>query len=104
VERTEWWTSPRTGKKYVKAYKVSLPALKETFDVTTPVNDQEMARDGRGDLVSHYWEGTLDVVRHNADGSTTQGVGYCEQFPYSKLIDWSKPTQSKASPKVETFH
>jgi predicted secreted hydrolase len=82
LERRSWWKSPHTGDRYVMNWMVKLPGTNETFDVSTPLEDQEMYRSSWYDFPLPYWEGTIDVLRHNPDGTTTRGVGYCEHMPY----------------------
>jgi predicted secreted hydrolase len=82
VHRKRWWKSPRTGDLYVTGWTLDVPATGERFEVATPVEDQEMARLAWHDVPPGYWEGAIDVVRHNPDGTVTRGLGYAEQFPY----------------------
>jgi len=102
LARTAWWKSPRTGDNFVTAWKVTIPDRNEVFDVTTPAPDQEMHRVGLTDLPPPYWEGTVNVIRHNADGSVTRGVGYSEHMPYKKQEDPKEPWYSQRNaPEAE---
>jgi len=84
LERTAWWQSPRTHDYYVTGWNLSLPEFGEFIRVTTDVQDQEMPRVGWLDVPPGYWEGAVKVLRENADGTTTRGVGYMEHMPYTR--------------------
>jgi hypothetical protein len=104
LERLDWWKSPRSGKSFVTRWKVTLPGRNETFDVTNAGGEQELSKEGQWDIwPPSYWEGGTEIVRHNPDGTTTHGVGNCEQWPRDDPSKWSQPTQSSADLKVESF-
>ena len=83
IERRAWWTSPASGGHFVTRWSLTSPSAGESFDVSTPVPDQEMPRTGGIDIPPAYWEGAIDVVRtRTGAGGITRGVGYCEHMPY----------------------
>lgn len=87
IARLGWWKSPRSGKYYVTRWTLTSPGGRdETFEVTTPVEDQEMPRANLTDIPPAYWEGTIDVVRTCGDGTSTRGVGYAEHMPYRRPV------------------
>lgn len=97
LTRDAWWTSPRTGNRFVTGWTIGLADRGETFRVTTPLADQEMPRAGPQDIPPHYWEGTVTVERRDATGRVTRGIGYCEHMPYGALdADDARPWRERA--------
>lgn len=72
------WTSAQTKATYPERWQIAIGKLGMTFDVTTPLRDQELVA-GYG---PSYWEGTVDVSGQRA-GSTLRGVGYLEMTGYA---------------------
>jgi predicted secreted hydrolase len=73
---TARWRSPRTGGEYPSGWRITIPALALTLDVTPHIADQEMQ-------VSYvYWEGAVRVSG-NANGQAVDGNGYVELTGYA---------------------
>ena len=69
----EVWASPQTKAKYPLRWHVRIPSLHAEFDITTPLQDQELiSRVGPS-----YWEGAVDV------SGGVRGVGYLEMTGYA---------------------
>ena len=69
----EDWTSSRTHAQYPLRWHVRIPSLHAEFDITTPLQDQELiSRVGPS-----YWEGAVDV------SGGVRGVGYLEMTGYA---------------------
>jgi predicted secreted hydrolase len=75
----EIWTSPETGAAYPLQWHVSIPRLDLSFEVTTPLRQQEMT----GKFGPSYWEGSIDVSGTRAKAKT-RGVGYLEMTGYAE--------------------
>lgn len=73
------WTSSLTKAAYPLHWRVSVPAYRLTFDVTSPLRAQEMT----GKFGPDYWEGAVDVVGARAE-SVARGVGYLEMTGYAQ--------------------
>jgi len=67
-----------SGAAYPVAWTVAVPSQQLTLDVTTPLDDQELATPGAGVT---YWEGMIDV-RGTARGAPVTGRGYLEMTGY----------------------
>lgn len=76
VAPTGRWRSPRTGGEYPSGWRVTVPRLNLSLDVTPYIADQEMQ-------VSYvYWEGAVRVTG-NAGGQPVGGNGYVELTGYA---------------------
>ncbi|MEQ1862821.1 MAG: lipocalin-like domain-containing protein [Chthoniobacteraceae bacterium] len=75
-----WWTSKATGGRYPIAWRVEIPRLRLTAEVTTPIDAQELVM---GPI--KYWEGMIDV-RGERDGHNFRGNGYLELTGYAGAI------------------
>jgi predicted secreted hydrolase len=73
------WTSPTTAAAYPLRWHVSVPVLALSFEVTTPLRNQEMT----GNFGPSYWEGAVDVNGSTAK-SRVRGVGYLEMIGYAE--------------------
>lgn len=82
LERGAWWTSPRSGHRFVTLWQVQLRGLGEGATVRAMTDDQEMPRTGWHDFPPAYWEGAMNVSVKKPDGTVVSGVGFCEHFPY----------------------
>ncbi len=76
LEPTGRWRSPRSGGEYPAGWRLTIPKLDLSLDVTPYVADQEMQ-------VSYvYWEGAVRVAG-NAGGQPVSGNGYVELTGYA---------------------
>lgn len=81
----EKWVSAQTGAAYPIRWRVSIPMLQIAFEVTTPLQAQEMT----GAFGPSYWEGAIDANGTRA-GTSLRGVGYLEMTGYAqpgKILD-----------------
>lgn len=82
LARRAFWTSPRTGDRFVTRWDVELRGLGERVTLTAQADDQEMPRRGWWDFPPAYWEGAMDVTVTRPDAPARRGVGFCEHFPH----------------------
>ncbi len=75
IEERDHWTSAHSGTRYPSRWRLQLPALSLSVDVTPVIDDQEL------DLSVRYWEGAVSVTGTNA-GRDIQGSGYVELTGY----------------------
>jgi predicted secreted hydrolase len=76
-----WWTSPETGGRYPLEWKVRAPRLGLEFEMTTPLDEQEVvSRAGPS-----YWEGASDFKGIGPAGPI-QGRGYVEMTGYDRPV------------------
>ncbi len=76
IAPAETWRSPHTGATYPARWRLEVPALALTLDVTPCLADQELR-------VSYvYWEGAVRVSGAR-DGVAVQGQGYVELTGYA---------------------
>ncbi len=79
-----YWTSPDTGGRYPLEWRLAIPQLELSFEVTTPLDNQEIVPEqGRGPA---YWEGAVDY-----DGDRAKGVGYLEMTGYDRNLQLGVP-------------
>jgi predicted secreted hydrolase len=71
-----YWNSPRGGQ-YPARWKVEVPSLGLSLEVSPVLADQELATNPR------YWEGAVDVAGTRA-GSAVNGRGYVELVGYAR--------------------
>jgi predicted secreted hydrolase len=79
LEPGRLWTSPRSGAHYPMSWKLEVPGLNLSAEITTPVDHQELA------LSVIYWEGAIRVTGRR-DGRSIDGVGYMELTGYQGAI------------------
>jgi len=80
----QFWKSPETGASYPVHWRLGIPSLGMTLDVSAPVSAQEM-RTGRSTGVV-YWEGSV-MATGTAGGAPIQGRGYLEMTGYAGAFD-----------------
>lgn len=73
------WVSAETKAAYPLRWHISLPMLAIAFDVTTPLEAQEMT----GSFGPSYWEGAIDAAGTHA-GADLRGAGYLEMTGYAE--------------------
>ncbi len=71
------WKSGATGASYPLSWKLGIPKLKLTVQITTPVPNQELALGAIS-----YWEGLIEVRGARASAPVT-GHGYMELTGYA---------------------
>ena len=76
----KFWQSTKTSGRYPIAWRVEVPSLSLTLDVTTPVETQELAL-----APVAYWEGMIDV-RGTRDVRAVNGHGYLELTGYAGAV------------------
>jgi predicted secreted hydrolase len=77
---TRWWTSKATGGRYPVAWRIEVPSLSLTAEVTTPLDSQELVLSP-----VTYWEGMIDIRAQRA-GKTLRGEGYLELTGYAGAL------------------
>jgi len=77
------WTSPATHATYPIAWRVSVPSLALTLDVTTPLETQEFVSGTR--FAPSYWEGAIRAKGIKL-GSPIAGGGYLEMTGYDHAV------------------
>lgn len=77
---TRWWTSKATGGRYPVGWKIEVPSLSLTAEVTTPLDAQELVLSPVA-----YWEGMIDIRAQRA-GKSLHGEGYLELTGYAGAL------------------
>jgi predicted secreted hydrolase len=77
VVATEYWQSPHSGVRYPVAWKLNVPSLGISLDITPYIRDQEFNHRLR------YWEGAVRVAGRDDDHSV-KGNGYVELVGYAE--------------------
>ena len=77
---TRIWESAKTHGRYPIGWRVEVPGLGIDLEVSTPVEQQELALEPVA-----YWEGMIDVRGRNA-GHTVRGHGYLELTGYAGAV------------------
>lgn len=81
IEADGSWTSPSSKATYPRTWRVAIPSLDLSLEVTPRVADQEL-RTSRSTQVT-YWEGAV-AVSGTKHGEAIQGQGYVELTGYDK--------------------
>ena len=90
---TRFWESAKTHGRYPIGWRVEVPGLGIDLEVSTPVEQQELALEPVA-----YWEGMIDVRGTNA-GHPVHGHGYLELTGYAgELVGLSAPEGAKIPP------
>ena len=77
------WTSPTSKATYPQQWRVAIPSLNLSLDLTPVLADQEL-RTSRSTQVT-YWEGAVDVTGKER-GQPLKGRGYIEMTGYAERI------------------
>ena len=80
----EIWTSPITSAKYPVRWRVEVPKLGLSLEVSTPLKSQELS--GRTKFAPSYWEGAINIEGHRGP-SEIKGVGYLEMTGYDRPVE-----------------
>jgi predicted secreted hydrolase len=83
IESTATWTSPASKATYPAKWRLTVPSLDLTVEVTPFVADQEL-RTSRSAQVT-YWEGAV-AVAGTKQGRPLKGQGYVELTGYAERI------------------
>jgi predicted secreted hydrolase len=78
---SDTWTSAESKATYPIHWKVSVRPLQLTFDVSTPLKQQEIF--SGSPIIPSYWEGAVRITGDRA-GAPVKGVGYLELTGYDK--------------------
>lgn len=81
VEVLDTWTSPRSGARYPSRWRLTVPSLDLSLDVTPLLADQELVTSGSTQVT--YWEGAVGVSGRAGGGPAT-GQGYVELTGYAE--------------------
>ena len=84
IEPLAFWTSPHTGARYPVKWRLSIPDLDCSLEITAACNDQEMRTSSGAKIV--YWEGAVQIQGTKGD-KTVKGVGYVELTGYAGPFD-----------------
>ena len=80
----ETWTSPITSAKYPVRWRVEIPKLNLSLEISTPLKSQELT--GTAKFDPNYWEGAISIEGQRAT-SEIKGVGYLEMTGYDRPIE-----------------
>lgn len=81
IEAAGSWTSPNSQATYPNKWRIAIPSLNLSLDVTPLLPDQEL-RTSRSTQVT-YWEGAV-AVSGTTQGQSVTGKGYVELTGYAK--------------------
>ena len=81
----DWWRSPATGANYPLRWRLEIPRLKLTAEISTPVQAQELALPSLS-----YWEGLIHTTARRA-GTSVEGHGYMELTGYGAPLTALQP-------------
>ena len=82
------WKSDSTGAVYPIRWRVTVPSLKLGIEVTTPLQQQELA--GNTAWFPNYWEGAIRFTG-TRDATPIRGVGYLEMTGYDRPVPMGQP-------------
>jgi predicted secreted hydrolase len=83
IETKGFWTSANSKATYPSQWRIAIPSLDLTLEVTPLLADQEL-RTSRSTQVT-YWEGAV-TVSGTKQGGSIKGQGYVELTGYDKHI------------------
>jgi predicted secreted hydrolase len=66
----ETWTSPITSAKYPVRWRVEIPKLGLSLEISAPLKSQEFS--GAAKLAPNYWEGTISIEGHHMTSSNSK--------------------------------
>lgn len=79
----ETWTSPDTSARYPIRWRVEVPKLGLSLEVSTPLKSQELS--GSTKFTPSYWEGAITIGGHRGEAEI-KGVGYLEMTGYERPL------------------
>jgi predicted secreted hydrolase len=77
------WTSAHSHGRYPIEWRVAIPSLQLSLQITTPLKDQELV--SNSSVSPTYWEGAIRIKGEEA-GKPIKGIGYLEMTGYSKPL------------------
>jgi len=80
----ETWTSPITSAKYPVRWRIDIPKLNLSLEISTTLKSQELT--GTAKFDPNYWEGAISIEGQPAT-SAIKGVGYLELTGYDRPIE-----------------
>lgn len=81
VDTLAYWTSRASGARYPSRWRLSVPSLGLSLELTPYLSDQELMT--RRSTQVTYWEGAVQVRGHARDGPLS-GQGYVELTGYAE--------------------
>ena len=81
MEPIGFWTSPKTKARYPQQWRLTIPSLNISLDITPRLADQELTT-SRSTQVT-YWEGAVRVTG-TSHGRPLKGQGYMELTGYAE--------------------
>lgn len=84
----ETWTSTMTSAKYPVRWRVEIPKLGLSLEVSTPLKSQELP--GLAKFAPSYWEGAITVEGHRGT-SEIKALGYLEMTGYDRSVEMDHP-------------
>ncbi|MGQ0812710.1 MAG: lipocalin-like domain-containing protein [Nitrospiraceae bacterium] len=83
IEPLGYWTSPASGARYPSRWKITVPSLDCSFEVSPLLADQELVT--RRSTQVTYWEGAVQVSGI-VNGTAVSGQGYVELTGYAERL------------------
>jgi predicted secreted hydrolase len=80
----ETWTSPTTSATYPVRWRVEVPRLNLSVEVSTLLKSQELSGGAKFD--PSYWEGAVSIEGHRSS-SKIKGIGYLEMTGYDRPVE-----------------
>ena len=80
----ETWTSPVSSAKYPVHWRVEIPRLGISLEVTTPLKSQELS--GTAKFLPSYWEGAITIAGRRGSNEI-KAVGYLEMTGYERPLE-----------------
>jgi predicted secreted hydrolase len=77
------WRSVRSGGRYPSGWRISIPSLRLSIDVTPTIRNQELIT--RLSTQVTYWEGSV-TIHGKRRGVPVSGLGYAELTGYASAI------------------
>ncbi|MGA7573802.1 MAG: lipocalin-like domain-containing protein, partial [Terriglobales bacterium] len=80
----ETWMSPITSARYPVRWRVEIPILGFSLELSTPVKSQEFS--GHSKFAPSYWEGAI-AIEGRRGPNVIKGVGYLEMTGYDHPME-----------------
>jgi len=78
------WTSSATSATYPVQWKILIPKLAISLEVSMPLKSQELS--GQTEFVPNYWEGSISLSGHKGPAEL-HGLGYLEMTGYDRPVN-----------------
>lgn len=89
LSSSESWRSGATGGVYPIGWKLEVPRLGLSLEISTPVKNQELVL-----KAISYWEGLIDV-HGTRGGKGVAGHGYMELTGYSQPLEALRAAENR---------